>query len=197
AAGVVKAGADLITISGHDGGTGASPLGSIRYAGVPWELGLSEARQALQANALRERVLLQTDGGLKSGLELVKAAMLGADSFGFGTAPMSALGCRYLRICPLNTGATGVATQGARLRSQHFTGLPERVENFFRNLAEDVRELLASLGARSLDEIIGRTDLLEQHLHHTQIGRASRREGVELAADAGTCKKARTHASTP
>ncbi|MDH5830600.1 glutamate synthase large subunit [Luteimonas sp. M1R5S18] len=168
AAGVVKAGADLITISGHDGGTGASPLGSIRYAGAPWELGLSEARQALQANELRERVLLQTDGGLKTGLDVVKAAMLGADSFGFGTAPMIALGCKYLRICHLNNCATGVATQDERLRSAHFTGLPERVENFFRNIAQDVRELLASLGARSLDEIVGRTELLEQHLRHTR-----------------------------
>ncbi|WP_298576214.1 glutamate synthase large subunit [uncultured Luteimonas sp.] len=173
AAGVVKAGADLITISGHDGGTGASPLGSIRYAGVPWELGLSEARQALQANELRERVLLQTDGGLKTGLDVVKAAMLGADSFGFGTAPMIALGCKYLRICHLNNCATGIATQDERLRSAHFTGLPERVENFFRNVAQDVRELLASLGARSLEEITGRTDLLEQHLRQT-------REDVEI-----------------
>jgi glutamate synthase (NADPH) large chain len=160
AAGVVKAGADLITISGHDGGTGASPLGSIRYAGVPWELGLSEARQALQYNEMRDRVLLQTDGGLKTGLDVVKAALLGADTFGFGTAPMIVLGCKYLRICHLNNCATGVATQDARLREHHFKGLPERVEAFFRNIAEDVRELLASLGARSLDEIVGRTDLL-------------------------------------
>ncbi|WP_024891866.1 glutamate synthase large subunit [Luteimonas huabeiensis] len=164
AAGVVKAGADLITVSGHDGGTGASPLGSIRYAGVPWELGLSEARQALQANGLRERVLLQTDGGLKTGRDVVKAALLGADSFGFGTGPMIALGCKYLRICHLNNCATGVATQDARLREAHFKGLPERVETFFRNIAEDVREELARLGARSLDEIVGRTELLEQWL---------------------------------
>ncbi|MFZ7096688.1 glutamate synthase large subunit [Luteimonas dalianensis] len=162
AAGVVKAGADLITLSGHDGGTGASPLGSIRYAGVPWELGLAETRQALQANGLRERVLLQADGGLKSGLDVVKAALLGADSFGFGTAPMIALGCRYLRICHLNNCATGIATQDERLRADHFKGLPERVEAFFRNVAQDVREWLALLGARSLDEVIGRTDLLEQ-----------------------------------
>jgi glutamate synthase (NADPH) large chain len=162
AAGVVKAGADLITISGHDGGTGASPLGSIRYAGVPWELGLSEARQALQFNEMRDKVLLQTDGGLKTGLDVVKAALLGADTFGFGTAPMIVLGCKYLRICHLNNCATGVATQDERLREHHFKGLPERVETFFRNIAEDVRELLASLGARSLNEIVGRTDLLEQ-----------------------------------
>ena len=162
AAGVVKAGADLITISGHDGGTGASPLGSIRYAGVPWELGLAEARQALQANRMRGKVLLQTDGGLKTGLDVVKAALLGADTFGFGTAPMIVLGCKYLRICHLNNCATGVATQDERLRENHFKGLPERVETFFRNIAEDVRELLAQLGARSLDEIVGRTDLLRQ-----------------------------------
>jgi glutamate synthase (NADPH/NADH) large chain len=168
AAGVAKAGADLITIAGHDGGTGASPLGSIRYAGVPWELGLSEARQALQANDLRERVLLQTDGGLKTGLDVVKAALLGADSFGFGTAPMIALGCKYLRICHLNNCATGVATQDERLRSRHFKGLPERVECFFRNVAEDVREWLSLLGLRSLDEAVGRTDLLEQHLRATR-----------------------------
>ncbi len=168
AAGVVKAGADLITISGHDGGTGASPLGSIRYAGAPWELGLSEARQALQFNDMRDRVLLQTDGGLKTGLDVIKAALLGADTFGFGTAPMIALGCKYLRICHLNNCATGVATQDPRLREHHYKGLPERVEAFFRNVAEDVREHLAALGARSLDEIVGRTDLLEQHLRRTR-----------------------------
>ncbi len=162
AAGVAKAGADLITISGHDGGTGASPLSSIRYAGTPWEIGLSEARQALVANKLRDRVILQTDGGLKTGLDVVKAALLGAESFGFGTAPMITLGCKYLRICHLNNCATGVATQDERLRSAHFTGLPERVENFFRLLSEEVRELLAVLGARTLGEIVGRADLLAQ-----------------------------------
>nr|WP_295378408.1 glutamate synthase large subunit [Pseudoxanthomonas sp.] len=162
AAGVVKAGADLITISGHDGGTGASPISSIRYAGVPWELGVAEAHQALVTNQLRERTVLQTDGGLKTGLDVVKAALLGADSFGFGTGPMIVLGCKYLRICHLNNCATGVATQDERLRSQYFTGLPERVENFFRLLSEEVRQWLSYLGARSLDEIVGRTDLLEQ-----------------------------------
>lgn len=162
AAGVVKAGADLITISGHDGGTGASPISSIRYAGVPWELGVAEAHQALVFNQLRERTVLQTDGGLKTGLDVVKAALLGADSFGFGTGPMIVLGCKYLRICHLNNCATGVATQDERLRSQYFTGLPERVENFFRLLSEEVRQWLSYLGARSLDEIVGRTDLLEQ-----------------------------------
>ncbi|HJR74304.1 MAG TPA: glutamate synthase large subunit [Luteimonas sp.] len=162
ATGVAKAGADLITISGHDGGTGASPLSSIRYAGTPWEMGLSEARQALLTNDLRERVIVQADGGLKTGLDVIKAALLGAESFGFGTAPMIALGCKYLRICHLNNCATGVATQDERLRENHFTGLPERVENFFRGLAEEVRGYLAQLGARTLGEIVGRVDLLEQ-----------------------------------
>ncbi|REM97252.1 glutamate synthase large subunit, partial [Mycobacterium tuberculosis] len=119
AAGVVKAGADLITVSGHDGGTGASPVSSIRYAGVPWELGVAESHQALVANDLRGRTLLQTDGGLKTGLDVIKAALLGADSFGFGTAPMIVLGCKYLRICHLNNCATGVATQDERLRAQY------------------------------------------------------------------------------
>ncbi|HEY0503634.1 MAG TPA: glutamate synthase-related protein, partial [Lysobacter sp.] len=162
ATGVAKAGADLVTISGHDGGTGASPLSSIRYAGTPWELGLAETRQALLANGLRERVIVQTDGGLKTGLDVVKAALLGAESFGFGTAPMIALGCKYLRICHLNNCATGVATQDEALRRDHFTGLPERAENFFRLLAEEVRHWLASIGARTLGEVVGRTDLLRQ-----------------------------------
>jgi glutamate synthase (NADPH) large chain len=162
ASGVAKAGADLITISGHDGGTGASPISSIRYAGTPWELGLSEARQSLIANGLRDRVIVQADGGMKTGLDVIKAALLGAETFGFGTAPMIALGCKYLRICHLNNCATGIATQDDRLRTDHFTGLPERVENFFRGLAEEVRGYLALLGARSLDEIVGRTDLLHQ-----------------------------------
>ncbi|KAF1712287.1 glutamate synthase large subunit [Pseudoxanthomonas kalamensis DSM 18571] len=162
AAGVVKAGADLITISGHDGGTGASPVSSIRYAGVPWELGVAEAHHALVRNQLRERTILQTDGGLKTGLDVVKAALLGADSFGFGTGPMIVLGCKYLRICHLNNCATGVATQDERLRSEHFTGLPERVENYFRLLTGEVRQWLSVLGVKTLDEIVGRTDLLEQ-----------------------------------
>src|SRR5690606_791790 len=117
---------------------------------------------ALVANDLRDRAILQTDGGLKTGLDVVKAALLGADSFGFGTAPMVVLGCKYLRICHLNNCANGVATQVERLRSEHFTGLPERVENFFRLPAEEVRGWLTYLGARSLDEIVGRTDLLRQ-----------------------------------
>lgn len=161
AAGVAKAYADLITISGYDGGTAASPLSSIHYAGSPWELGLSEAQQALRANDLRGKVRVQTDGGLKTGLDVVKAAILGAESFGFGTTPMIALGCKYLRICHLNNCATGVATQLEELREQHYIGEPEMLMNFFRFIAAETREWLARLGVRSLAELIGRTDLLE------------------------------------
>ncbi len=161
AAGVAKAYADLITISGYDGGTGASPLTSVKYAGTPWELGLTEAQQVLRANGLRGRVRVQTDGGLKTGLDVVKAAILGAESFGFGTGPMVALGCKYLRICHLNNCATGVATQDARLRQKYFIGLPQMVMNYFTFIAMETRELMASLGVRSMEELIGRVDLLE------------------------------------
>jgi glutamate synthase (NADPH/NADH) large chain len=162
AAGVVKAGADLITVSGHDGGTGASPLTSIRYAGSPWELGLAETQQTLTMNGLRDRVIVQTDGGLKTGLDVLKAAALGAESFGFGTAPMVALGCKFLRICHLNSCATGVATQNEVLRRQHFIGIPEMVQNYFRFVAEETRELLAGLGLRSLREAVGNVALLRR-----------------------------------
>ena len=162
AAGVAKAYADLITISGYDGGTGASPLTSVKYAGSPWELGISEAHQTLMKNNLRHKVRLQTDGGLKTGLDVIKGAILGAESFGFGTSVMVALGCKYLRICHLNNCATGVATQNKILRMNHFSGSPERVINYFKFVAQDVREILASLGFTSLNQIIGRTDLLKQ-----------------------------------
>ena len=161
AAGVAKAYADLITISGYDGGTAASPLTSIRYAGSPWELGLAEVHQTLRGNYLRGKVRVQTDGGLKTGLDVIKAAILGAESFGFGTAPMVALGCKYLRICHLNNCATGVATQNDQLREDHFQGTVDMVVNFIRFMAEETREWMARLGVRSLDELIGRTDLLE------------------------------------
>jgi Glutamate synthase domain 2 len=161
AAGVAKAYADLITIAGYDGGTGASPLSSVKYAGSPWELGLTETHQTLRANNLRDKVRLQVDGGFKTGLDVIKGAILGAESFGFGTAPMVAMGCKYLRICHLNNCATGVATQNQVLRLQHFIGTPERVMNFFRFIAQDVREHLSHLGVRSLAELMGRTDLLE------------------------------------
>jgi len=161
AAGVAKAYADLITVSGYDGGTGASPLSSIKYAGTPWELGLAETHQTLRANELRHRVRLQTDGGLKTGLDVIKAALIGAESFGFGTAPMVALGCKYLRICHLNNCATGVATQHKVLRTKYFIGLPEMVMNYFRFVAEECREIMASLGVRTIAELIGHTELLE------------------------------------
>ena len=160
AAGVAKAYADLITISGHDGGTGASPISSIRYAGTPWELGLAETHQTLRINDMRHRVRLQTDGGLKTGLDVIKAAVIGAESFGFGTAPMVALGCKYLRICHLNNCATGVATQHKVLRSKYFVGLPEMVMNYFRFVAMECREIMAALGVRRMADLIGRTELL-------------------------------------
>jgi glutamate synthase (NADPH/NADH) large chain len=161
AAGVTKAYADLITISGYDGGTGASPLTSIRYAGSPWELGLTETHQTLRANDLRGKVRVQTDGGLKTGLDVVKAAMLGAESFGFGTAPMVALGCKYLRICHLNNCATGVATQNDQLREDHYRGTVEMAMNFFKFVAEETREWMARLGVATLEELVGRVDLLK------------------------------------
>ncbi|WP_016853499.1 glutamate synthase large subunit [Halomonas smyrnensis] len=161
ATGVAKAYADLITVSGYDGGTAASPLTSIKHAGSPWELGLPEVHQALRINGLRDKIRLQTDGGLKTGLDVIKAAILGAESFGFGTAPMVALGCKYLRICHLNNCATGVATQHQALRDEHFRGTVDMVKHYFRFIAEEVRELMALLGVRQLTELIGRTDLLE------------------------------------
>jgi glutamate synthase (NADPH/NADH) large chain len=182
AAGVAKAYADLITISGHDGGTGASPLSSIRYAGVPWELGLAEAQQTLRLNGLRGRIRVQIDGGLKTGLDVIKAAALGAESFGFGTAPMIALGCKYLRICHLNNCATGVATQDARLRGAHFNGPPERVMAYFRFVAEETRAHLAALGLRSLTELIGRSEFLRADV--APQGRASALDLSALLHDA-------------
>ena len=162
AAGVAKAYADLITISGYDGGTAASPITSIRHAGSPWELGLAEVQQTLRGNRLRGKIRLQADGGMKTGLDVIKAAILGAESFGFGTAPMVALGCKYLRICHLNNCATGVATQNAVLRQEHFVGDVERVVNFFTFVATETREWLAKLGVSKLEDLIGRTDLLQR-----------------------------------
>jgi glutamate synthase (NADPH/NADH) large chain len=136
-------------------------LSSIKYAGTPWELGLAETHQTLRANELRHRVRLQTDGGLKTGLDVIKAALIGAESFGFGTAPMVALGCKYLRICHLNNCATGVATQHNVLRTKYFIGLPDMVINYFKFVAQECREIMASMGVRSLSELIGHTELLK------------------------------------
>ncbi|CAH2604795.1 glutamate synthase subunit GltB [Rhodovastum atsumiense] len=161
AAGVAKARADAILISGHSGGTGASPQSSIKYAGLPWEMGLSEAHQVLMLNRLRHRVKLRTDGGIKTGRDVVIAAMLGAEEFGIGTASLVAMGCIMVRQCHSNTCPVGVCTQDEKLREK-FEGSAEKVINLFSFIAEDVRHILASLGARSLAEVIGRTDLLRQ-----------------------------------
>jgi glutamate synthase (ferredoxin) len=160
AAGVAKAHADVVLISGHDGGTGASPLTSIKHAGLPWELGLAETHQTLVLNNLRSRITVETDGQLKTGRDVVIAALLGAEEYGFATAPLVSMGCIMMRVCHLNTCPVGVATQDPRLR-KNFTGKPEHVVNFMRFIAQDVREWMARLGFRTLNEMIGRTDVLE------------------------------------
>jgi glutamate synthase (NADPH/NADH) large chain len=166
AAGVAKAKADIILISGHNGGTGASPATSIKYAGLPWEMGLTEAHQVLAMNNLRERVTLRTDGGLRTGRDIVMAAMMGAEEYGIGTAALIAMGCIMVRQCQSNTCPVGVCTQDERLREK-FTGTAEKVVNLITFYATEVREILASIGARSLDDVIGRADLL------TQVSRGS------------------------
>ncbi|WP_024801345.1 glutamate synthase large subunit [Nocardia sp. BMG51109] len=160
AAGVSKAHADVVLISGHDGGTGASPLTSLKHAGGPWELGLAETQQTLLLNGLRDRIVVQVDGQMKTGRDVMIAALLGAEEYGFATAPLVVSGCIMMRVCHLDTCPVGVATQNPVLR-QRFTGKPEFVENFMLFIAEEVRELLAALGFRTLDEAIGRVDLLD------------------------------------
>jgi glutamate synthase (NADPH/NADH) large chain len=160
AAGVAKAKADHITISGHDGGTGASPLSSIKHAGLPWELGIAEAQQVLVENGLRGRVILQTDGQLKTGRDVTVAALLGAEDFAFSTAPLVATGCIMMRVCHLNTCPVGIATQDPELRKR-FTGTPEHVINYFFFIAEEVREYMARMGFRTFEEMIGRADKLK------------------------------------
>jgi glutamate synthase (NADPH/NADH) large chain len=166
AAGVAKAKADVILIAGHSGGTGASPQSSIKYAGLPWEMGLAEVHQVLTLNRLRHRVVLRTDGGIKTGRDVVIAALLGAEEYGIGTTSLVAMGCIMVRQCHSNTCPVGVCTQDERLRAK-FTGTPEKVVNLFSFVAEEVREILASLGARRLQDIIGRTEILNQ------VGRGS------------------------
>jgi glutamate synthase (NADPH) large chain len=177
AAGVAKAKADHITISGHDGGTGASPLSSIKHAGLPWELGLAETQQVLVENGLRGRVILQTDGQLKTGRDVAVAALLGAEDFAFSTAPLVATGCIMMRVCHLNTCPVGIATQDPELRAR-FTGTPEHVINYFFFIAEEVREYMARMGFRSFEEMIGRTDRLKtrEALDHWKA------RGVDLSA---------------
>lgn len=166
AAGVAKAKADVILISGHNGGTGASPATSIKYAGLPWEMGLTEAHQVLAMNNLRERITLRTDGGLRTGRDIVMAAMMGAEEYGIGTAALIAMGCIMVRQCQSNTCPVGVCTQDEALRDK-FTGNADKVVNLITFYATEVREILASIGARSLDDVIGRADLL------TQVSRGS------------------------
>ena len=160
AAGVAKANADHVLISGHDGGTGASPVSSILHAGVPWEIGLAETQQTLVLNDLRSRIWVQTDGQLKTGRDVVIAALLGADEMGFATAPLIATGCVMMRACHLNTCPVGIATQDPELRKR-FRGQPEHVIEFFFLVAEDVRRIMASLGVARFDDLVGRVDLLE------------------------------------
>ena len=183
AAGVSKAHADVVLISGHDGGTGASPLNSLKHAGTPWELGLAETQQTLLLNGLRDRITVQVDGQMKTGRDVVIAALLGAEEYGFATAPLVVSGCVMMRVCHLDTCPVGVATQNPELRSR-FTGKAEHVVTFFQFIAEQVREHLAALGLRSLDEAIGRVDLLglrDDAAARTALGRA-KHEGLDLAA---------------
>ncbi len=177
AAGVAKAHADTILISGHEGGTGASPLSSVKNAGSCWELGIAEAQQVLVLNGLRDRVTLRADGGMKTGRDIVIAAMLGAEEFNFGTAALIAIGCRYVRQCHLNTCPVGIATQDEKLRTK-FDGKPEMLINYFLAVANDAREIVAKLGFASLNEIIGRTDLLEQ----VQVADHPKANMVDLSA---------------
>ena len=184
AAGVAKAYADYIVIAGHSGGTGASPLSSIKYAGNPWELGLAEAQQVLIHNGLRGRVRLRTDGGLRTARDIVMAALLGADEFAFGTSVLVALGCDMARQCHLNTCPTGIATQRPELRAK-FRGKPEHVVRFFDELAEEIRQLLATLGLSSLAEATGRTDLLEQVRWDANLNLKPLLEATAIAAETG------------
>jgi glutamate synthase (NADPH/NADH) large chain len=161
AAGVAKAHSDVVLISGHDGGTGASPLTSLKHAGIPWELGLAETQHTLVLNRLRDRIVVQADGQLKTGRDVVIAALLGAEEYGFATAPLVVMGCIMMRVCHLDTCPVGIATQNPKLREK-FNGRAEHVVNFFRYVAEEVRELMAGLGFRTLDEMIGRSDLLDK-----------------------------------
>ncbi len=160
AAGVAKAHSDVVLISGHDGGTGASPLTSLKHAGIPWELGLAETQQTLVLNKLRDRIVVQTDGQLKTGRDVVIAALLGAEEYGFATAPLVVMGCIMMRVCHLDTCPVGIATQNPRLREK-FRGRAEHVINFFRFIAQEIRELMAQLGFRTIEEMVGRSDLLD------------------------------------
>ena len=176
ASGVAKAGAQVILISGYDGGTGAAPRSSIHNAGLPWELGLAEAHQTLTMNGLRNKVIIETDGKLMSGRDVAIAAMLGAEEFGFATAPLVTMGCVMMRVCNLDTCPVGVATQNPELRKR-FAGKPEYVVNFMRFIAQELREIMADLGIKTLDELVGRTDLLEQK----DVAKSGRSAEIDLS----------------
>jgi glutamate synthase (NADPH/NADH) large chain len=167
----------VVLISGHDGGTGAAPLTSLKHAGIPWEIGLAETQQTLLANGLRDRIVVQVDGQLKTGRDVIVAALLGAEEFGFASAPLVVSGCIMMRVCHLDTCPVGIATQTPALRAK-FAGKPEFVETFFEYVAEEVREHLASLGLRTLEEAVGRVDLLETEAAVTHWKAA----GLDLSA---------------
>jgi len=176
ATGVAKAHADVVLISGHDGGTGASPLNSLKHAGTPWEIGLAETQQTLMLNGLRDRITVQVDGAMKTGRDVVIAALLGAEEYGFATAPLVVAGCVMMRVCHLDTCPVGVATQNPVLRAK-FSGKADYVVNFMEFVAEEVREHLAALGFRTLEEAIGRTEMLDTQ-HAVQHWKAS---GMDLS----------------
>ena len=176
AAGVSKAKADVVLISGHDGGTGASPLTSLKHAGAPWELGLAETQQTLLLNGLRDRIVVQADGQLKTGRDVVIAALLGAEEFGFATAPLVVSGCIMMRVCHLDTCPVGVATQNPELRKK-FSGKPEFVVKFMEYIAEEVREHMAALGFRTMQEMVGHVEVLDTRTaDHALEGEGSRHQ---------------------
>ena len=204
AAGVAKANADIILVSGHEGGTGASPISSIKHAGLPWEIGLAETQQVLMLNGLRDRVTLRTDGGLRSGMDIIHAAILGAEEFNFGTIALIAMGCVYVRKCHLNTCPVGIATQDPKYRDK-FKGKKEYVVNFFNSVAHEVREIMASLGVRKLNDLIGRVEFIKQrHIDgHPKANTISLRRVLKnVAAELGEdvpriCLKGRNDSSHP
>ncbi len=204
AAGVAKANADIILVSGHEGGTGASPISSIKHAGLPWEIGLAETQQVLMLNGLRDRVTLRTDGGLRSGMDIIHAAILGAEEFNFGTIALIAMGCVYVRKCHLNTCPVGIATQDPKYRDK-FKGKKEYVVNFFNSVAHEVREIMASLGVRKLNDLIGRVEFIKQrHIEdHPKANTISLRRVLKnVAAELGEdvpriCLKGRNDSSHP
>ena len=189
AAGVAKAHADVVLISGDTGGTGASPLSSIKHAGIPWELGLAETQQVLLLNDLRSRIRVQTDGKLQTGRDVVIAALLGAEEFGFATTPLIAMGCIMMRKCHLNTCSVGIATQDPALRKQ-FQGQPEHVINFFFFIAEQVRQYMAELGFRTVDEMVGRVDMLDVETAN-DIGRITGRPAASISRRFSTIRRCR------